>query len=127
MRRFREEYRVRQTIAILQAFPQILRLDPNQDYRLFENECSRVFSTNEHALRRITSLPHDEYIAQQSDLWRDIIRSRTPLTVPGITTLLARGRAENDRRRREELSAANNDNDDDSQDEDNYGMYGRRP
>jgi hypothetical protein len=107
MRRLNTESQVRKTIAILQAFPQILRLDANMDSRLFENECMGIFRTNEHAFRRITAQPLDQYAAQHSDLYREIIRSRTQLNINDMTRLFEerRVRVEEERRSQRAIEA----------------------
>jgi hypothetical protein len=93
MRRFEEEYRVRKTIAILQAFPQILRLDANQPTHTFENSCTGFFNANLYAFGRITTETPAAYAVQNSDLYAEIIRSGTPLTTPDIRRLFALRRA----------------------------------
>jgi hypothetical protein len=53
MMRIEEEYRVRKTIAILKAFPQILGLNPNEQN--FSGRCHVFFRENLVVYSRITA------------------------------------------------------------------------
>ena len=100
MLRITNEFKVKKTIQILQSFPLILQLDPNLDSRIFDDRCAGFFMANDRAFRRITSEFPDAYAAQHGDLYREIIRSRTPLNIADMTIFFEtlRATAEEERR-----------------------------
>ena len=105
MNRIKSEFIAKKTIEILRSFPQILRLDPNMDIRIFEARCMEAFASNERTFKNTTTVPRDQYASQHCELYRDIIRRGTPLTIPAITALIEeRNRRAAEERRAEEAA-----------------------
>lgn len=103
--RIKLEFTAKKTIEILRSFPQILRLDPNMDIRILDARCMEAFASNERAFKNITTEPRDQYASQHSELYRDIIRHSTPLTISAITALIEERHRRAAEERREEEAA----------------------